>query len=237
MNLENENYMFLKEFALAQSASLFGVADVSGKKEYFNIYPPELLSKMNRAVSIGYHLSDAVMETIIDKPNRLYYRHYKMANMFLDQVALKIGEQIQRKGYNYIPIPASQMLEWKVCGERVSHASHRAIAQLAGLGWRGRNSLLVNPKYGSRARYVSILTDLPLKADKPMEADCGKCKICMGMCPAGAITEQGYDLEACHQLLQGFGKTLHVSLICGVCQKACRGNNPLVNIKEQVWEK
>lgn len=224
MSQKEKNYNDLKQFTLSRGASLFGVADISLKKDQINIYPPEVIKKMDRAVSIGFHLSEAVLKTIIDRPNKIYYRHYKMVNMFLDQLALKVGEEIQRRGYDYFPIPASQVLDWEGLS---SHASHRAIARLAGMGWRGKNNLIVNPRFGSMVRYVSILTDLPLKADQPVDGACGACRMCIDTCPAGAITEQGYDLDACHTLLKNFGKTLHVSLICGVCVKVCPGENPL----------
>jgi epoxyqueuosine reductase len=217
--MKENNYNNLREFALNTGASLFGVADVSDKKEHFKVYPQEILENLDRAVCLGFHLSDAIMETITDRPSRLYFRHYKMANIYLDQLALRVGEYIQRQGYDYLPIPTSQVLDWD---NLTAHASHRAIGVQAGLGWRGRSSLLVNPQFGARVRYVSLLTNMPLKPDKPIENKCGKCSACIENCPAGAITPEGYNLEKCHNLLKHFAKTLHVSLICGVCQKICR---------------
>ncbi len=220
MNPELDNFCHLQKYSAQRGADLFGVADISNHKKHIRIHPPGLLDSLDRALSLGVHLSDLVFETVIDRPNKLYSRYYKMANMFLDQLSLQIGGEIQRMGYNYIPIPASQLIEWDGLS---AHASHRAIGELAGLGWRGRSSLLVNPIYGGRVRYVSILTDMPLTAGAPMENLCGNCRACQGACPAGAINEDGYDLEKCRHLLEHFAKTLHVSLICGVCQKACRG--------------
>lgn len=218
MNEFENNYNWLKKFTLSEGASIFGVADITGKKDHIRIYPPGLLKNFNRAISVGYHLSDMVFETLVDRPNSLYHRHYKMANTYLDLLAMKIGEQIQRRNYNYIPIPASQVLDWEGLS---SQASHRAIAVLAGIGWRGRSSLLVTPQFGARVRLVSVLTDMPLKADRPIEGNCGECRMCMDMCPAGAITVERYDLKACHELLKHFARTLCTSLICGICQKAC----------------
>ncbi|MCD4784119.1 MAG: hypothetical protein K8T10_09900 [Candidatus Eremiobacteraeota bacterium] len=215
-----ENYNQIKHFAIDKGASLFGVADISDKKEHINIYPEKILDKFDRAISIGLRLSSTVLKTIVDRPNKLYTRHYKIVNMLLDQLAILVGNKIQEEGYNYIPIPASVLLDWT---ELTAHASHRAIAYYAGLGWRGRSSLIVNPQYGACVRYVSILTDMPLTADAPIEMSCGKCRACIDVCPAGAIHEDGYDLDACHKMLKHFDKTLHTSLICGVCVKACRG--------------
>ncbi|MCE1248968.1 MAG: hypothetical protein LWY06_20210 [Firmicutes bacterium] len=221
MEKELINYEALKKHSMDCGASLFGVADISDKKEHIYIdYPPGILDNLNYAVSLGFHLSGKVLETVVDRPNKIYYRHYKMANIYLDQLAIRVGEYIQRNGYDYMPIPTSQVLDWNGLA---AHASHRAIAYHAGLGWRGRSSLLVNPEYGARVRYVSLLTDMPLKTDKPADRDCGHCRACVDMCPAGAIHDDHYDVDACHEMLKHFGKTLHVSLICGVCVKVCRG--------------
>ncbi len=224
-----KNYEKLKRYAFSWGASLFGVADIREHKEHIHIYPPHVLEGLDKAISMAIHLSDDIFETIVDRPNRLYFRHYKMSNIFLDTLAIKVGEVIQREGYRYLPIPASVVLDWEGLS---SHASHRAIAVLAGLGWRGRSSLLVTPQYGARVRLVSLLTNYPIKVDQPIDGGCGRCRRCVDMCPAGAIGIDHFDLEACHEMLKHFGKTIHVSLICGVCQKACTGNNPLWDMKE-----
>ena len=90
----------------------------------------------------------------------------------------------------------------------VGHVSHKMIARFAGLGWIGRNILLVNPRYGSRVRYVSILTDMPLKIDGENPDSCGSCRKCISACPAGAIKErpEDFDLNACYQQLDYFRK-------------------------------
>lgn len=222
MENNRKRYDYIRTKAMEYGADLFGVADITHRKEHISIDPPEVISNFNRAVSLGVHLSDALLETIIDHPNKLYQRHYKMANMFLDQLAIRIGNLIQNMGYGYLPIPASQIIDWDL---QIAHLSHRAVAFHAGLGWRGRSSLLINPRYGARVRYVTLLTDMDLPADSPVNTDCGNCRACMNACPAGAITEEGYDMEKCHKMLEHFAKTLHSSLICGVCVKACRGKS------------
>jgi len=100
------------------------------------------------------------------------------------------------------------------------------VARAAGLGWIGRNNLLVNDQFGSRIRLVSILTDLPLKIDSPSLNNCGSCHNCLSVCPAEAIKErqEEFDHLRCYEQLRAFAKTLHFSHnICGVCVKACKG--------------
>jgi epoxyqueuosine reductase len=64
----------------------------------------------------------------------------------------------------------------------------RELAQRAGLGWIGKNSMLIRPGTGSFFFIVSIFTDLPLDPDLPFEADrCGTCTRCLEACPTDAF--------------------------------------------------
>ena len=122
-----------------------------------------------------------------------------------------------------MPIPASQLLDWK---KHIGHLSHKHVGVQAGLGWIGRNNLLVSPELGSRFRLVTILTDMPLEPDLPLSSDCDLCKNCLPTCPAKAIkeTQAEFDHMACYEKLEEFRRSGVVSQhICGVCVKACSG--------------
>ena len=69
-----------------------------------------------------------------------------------------------------------------------SELPHKTVATRAGLGWIGKNCLLVTPEFGSAIRLSSCLTDAPLDCGVPVEeSKCGNCECCVKSCPAGAL--------------------------------------------------
>jgi len=223
---EKQNYQKIKEFALDGGLSLFGVADITGMGEEIYL-EKNLKKKFNRGISLGKRLIDAVLEDIKDSPTPLYFHHYRQINFFLDRAAFLLSSRIQELGFQALPIPASQILDWE---KQSAHLSHKKVGYLAGLGYVGRNNLLVNPEMGARFRLVTVLTDMPFEVDKPLEGDCGKCRACLEPCPAQAINERKEDFDhmACFEKLKEFRKKRNIGQhICGVCVKACPGKRYL----------
>ena len=216
------DYPALKAKALELGFDLFGVADVTELRANFLI-EPKTRDRFPLAISLGKGLNDPVLDDIVDHPTPLYFHHYRQTNAFLDRGALLLADHIQKMGFAALPIAASQIIDWD--GQR-AHVSHKHIGRAAGLGWFGRNNLLVSPELGSRVRLVTVLTDMPLATDKPLDDGCLTCRACIATCPAGAIKERrdDFDHKGCFEKLREFQKLRLVSqFICGVCVKACKG--------------
>jgi epoxyqueuosine reductase QueG len=223
MTNPKENTEKLKTLCHQWGCSLFGVADLRFYEKDLILFPSISIDQFPYGISVGYHLSDAILEGIETQPTLLYFQHYQRINILLDTLGLILTSVIQNLGYQAIPIAASQIADWK---NQRGHLSHKHIAKAAGLGWIGRNNLLVNEKYGSRIRLITILTTLPLIMDFPSSGDCSSCRDCLSVCPAEAIQEHQKDFDhlRCYEQLRSFAKILHFSHnICGVCVKACRG--------------
>jgi epoxyqueuosine reductase len=70
-----------------------------------------------------------------------------------------------------------------------------ALAAQSGLGWRGKHTLLIHRDEGSFFFLGELLTDLPLPADAPVDAHCGRCTRCLDVCPTQAIVAP-YQVDA-----------------------------------------
>ncbi|MCP4704099.1 MAG: epoxyqueuosine reductase [candidate division Zixibacteria bacterium] len=215
----------LRTIANNKGGKLFGVCRIDELRENMHPEIKNALARLNTAISIGVPLSGTVLDSIKNRPNMLYKAHYQQVNHILNDISYLITSEINENGGEAIPIPASQIMDWD---QMTAHLSHREIAYKAGLGWRGRNNLLVAEKYGSKVRLVTVLTDLELEIDKPMDRDCGDCYNCLTACPADAIDEQSedFDLQACYRQVQEFSRYKgYGHLICGLCLQCCDGDS------------
>lgn len=220
----------LKEFCLSSGADLVGVADLSLLKERFHTNPPGLLDDYSRGISIGVALDSEVVEGISGGPTAAYADHYRKVNRALDELSKQVSGYIEEKGYHTLTVPASDVMDeeqWR------GAVSHRAVGRLAGLGWVGKSLMLVNPLYGPRIRLATVLTNMSLISDNPLENRCGTCRLCTEACVAEAVKNTGtstyyeyrfeaVDMDKCVAVLKEFEARQEIgALICGVCVKVC----------------
>lgn len=226
--MKQKNFEEIKYFVESQGAAKVGVALVDDSlKQKFNLTSGEM-QDWPFAISIAIRLSQAVFNSLDDHPTLLYKWHYKQANAQLDRIAFNLTNKIQEMGYQALPIAASQILDWK---EQNAHVSHRHVAVAAGLGWLGRNNLLVTPEFGAQVRLTTVFTNLPLAVqEKRVPFSCGNCRRCVEACPVDALgnSPEDFDFDLCFSLLDFFSRKKGLGvMICGLCQKACPGSAKL----------
>jgi epoxyqueuosine reductase len=102
-----------------------------------------------------------------------------------------------RKLIDFIKILAETGVKSKICVDSVPLAE-RALAVRAGLGFIGKNHMLINPELGCRIFLGEIITDLKLPTDEPITGDCAGCRKCLDACPTGALRPDGqFDAGKC----------------------------------------
>ena len=147
--------------------------------------PAELVPGTQRIISVkmNYLPPEASFAKALANKNTAYISRYALGRDYhkvirnkLKKLGLRIEQEVGQLGFRPF-VDSAPVLE-------------RQLAEKAGLGWRGKNSLLINKQAGSWFFLGELFVDLPLPIDPPnSEEGCGKCTACLTLCPTGAIVE------------------------------------------------
>ena len=141
-----------------------------------------------------------------------------------------VQEIIESLGYHCSRVPSTTRVdELPDPGEELPQ---KTLATLAGLGWIGKSTLLITPKFGPRIRLGALLTDMPLTINTPVDqSKCGDCRVCSDACPVGAIKGNLWsqttprkvliEVSRCYNYLWSKKSTLGRRMECAICLKVC----------------
>ncbi|WP_342526107.1 tRNA epoxyqueuosine(34) reductase QueG [Chryseomicrobium sp. FSL W7-1435] len=93
----------------------------------------------------------------------------------------------QLEAFILVHIPDAKLKSMVDTGE----LSDRAVAERAGIGWSAKNCSIITPEFGSYVYLGEMLTTIPFEPSIPMEDECGDCRLCLDVCPTGALIEGG----------------------------------------------
>jgi len=167
---------------------LFGVVEAARLAEV--PFPPNrcldvpegFLAGAQSVIVMGMHIWDPLQNAVVtsvlpdgaipfdDVPGSQYYNMYYE---IVEARAHRFAESVREAGYKAV----------------FTHFVHgKVAAHLAGLGWIGKQTLVVTPTLGPHVRWGFIVTDAVLPYDEPFTEDlCGDCELCIKSCPVGAI--------------------------------------------------
>ncbi len=148
----------------------------------------------------------------------IYANSYKELNQQLKILSERIADLVQG-------VPILPTIDGLV--KKISHVqeffpltiSHRLIGELAGMGWRGKNNLIIHPQFSCAFRFTSVLTPYEFDYDQRLERTCEDCSACYEVCPFLKKQANLKDYrENCRKYI------LYLDLgadVCGKCIKAC----------------
>jgi len=153
-----------------------------------------LSAKENRGYSIAILIGIVLSPSYIfrlSKENILDYSEFSKKEHSADELAEWTASFIIAKEYKAFAQSERNLISHGFYDEatKTTPLPHKTIAVLAGLGWIGKNNLLVTQEYGSAMCMCTVLTNVPLPAqNKPIVMPkCGKCTACKDVCPVGVI--------------------------------------------------
>lgn len=189
----------------------------------------QVLPGAKSAVVVGLNYAPAV-SPVTDDPTRGVFARYALGDDYHEVMESKLRHLLEFIHQQYpecrakIYVDAGPVLE-------------RDLAWRAGLGWFGKNTMLINTHRGSYFFIGEILLDIELEYDHPAFGGCGRCNRCLEACPTGAIVAP-YVLDAskCISYLtielrgsipEGLRPKMGNRIFgCDICQEVCPFNQP-----------
>jgi epoxyqueuosine reductase len=223
----------LDKLLRAEHVSVSGVADLIDHQQSLQDYGGEIVKGYPFGISIGIALPDSIVDLLdrrfdVNVASEYYFNAYQLINVRLNDIATKVSMFLNGNGHRTLPIPAAERTD---LDRAIPTVSHKMIAHLAGLGWIGKNCLLITPQYGPRIRFVSLLTHAPLRPAKKAMVKCGPCMECVNICPVKAIKgvnykpgeprEVRFDFRICQGYYKEMEKDEKRKPVCGMCLYIC----------------
>ncbi len=187
--LENEIIAILTEYQV----DFIRYVDASGLSEKQN-------RKLPNSILLGIALSRSYLHKITEytdyvktmiEQNTMNNDELYLTELKTDSISNQIADILISKGFNAFAHSDDNLIATGVFDGMYQETPlpHKTVAVLSGIGWIGKNNLLVTSEYGSALCLGVVLTDAPLNTvqSKIVENKCGKCEKCISVCQTGAL--------------------------------------------------
>ena len=196
---------------------LYGYTDIS-----YSTYAEEYKSALVFAVPYEEQL------TLENYTEERFDKSILNAKAKLETILKDIETALQEEGIKYYIPPVAQQSE----EDLLAVFSFKYAAVNAGLGWIGKNDVLITEKYGPRVRLSAVLIDSPFQAGtKITESRCETCRKCVDICPHKALTGINWDINAlrndiidyhlCNRKRSEYIEKHGRKSACGLCRVVC----------------
>ncbi len=212
-----------------EKGRISGLAWFNPERARFSSNPANLLPEVRSIISLGvsYYSDPSLTESTGSEGRVARYAWGEDYHTVLKAKMEQLFERI-KNALGEEALPARFLVD-------TARIVDRAVGQRAGLGFFGKNTNLINKKFGSYFFLAEILTDLELEYDEPAIGTCGRCTRCIDACPTDAIVEPwSVDNDRCisyltielkgpipENLREGMGQWVFG---CDICQEVCPYN-------------
>lgn len=213
---------YIKNLTYSLGADVCGIGSI----DRFNdapkgFHPLDIYPEAKSVISIGKHFSASLFDANTKAPytfvrNKIF--------QLLDDISIKLSFYIESQGYKAIPIPTDEPYEYwdseNKHGRGILSLKH--AAQACGMGCIGKNTLLINQKYGNRLYLGAVITNKELTSDALAHNLCiERCNICLKSCPQSALDGITINQKRCRQVCGTSTPGGGTIYSCYTCRKVC----------------
>ena len=167
--------------------------------------------------------------TLEDYSEEKFDQGIQAARVRLEEIVQGLEAILGKSAVHYWIPPVAQQNETDL----LAPFSFKFAAVHAGLGWIGKNDVVITRRYGPRVRLSAVLIDAVFEYGQPItRSECpGTCRACVEICPCHALLDQSWtiksrrreiiDYQRCNRMRSGFLKKLGRKNACGLCLTVC----------------
>ncbi|MDK2942629.1 MAG: epoxyqueuosine reductase [Acetobacterium sp.] len=185
-------------------------------------HPRDLYPDCKTVIVFGFALPKSLYEV---KPDLLYGHFNYLTIPKVDQIAMMTARIIEDEYRGTaVPVPCDSPYDYwdskKMEGRGLISMKHAAVN--AGIGTLGKNTLLLNKKFGNRLTVGVILSNLKLESDDDAESLCIEgCDLCLKSCPVQALGEASVIQKLCRNNAYGTTARGFETVSCNTCRSVC----------------
>lgn len=213
----------IKKKAIQYGADICGVAPLSRFDDApEGFHPRDIYPDCSSIIVFASHFP---LSTLKAKTNAPYTFVRNMLVQKLDQISFHLSDEMEKDEIISIPIPSAEPYEYwdpkRIHGRGILSLKH--AGSLAGIGVMGKNTLLINDRFGNMIWLGAVLVSADLAPD-PLASykSCPeKCSVCIDLCPQNALDGTTINQKLCRENSTSCTDGGGWILSCNICRKAC----------------
>ncbi len=212
----------IKKMVNQKGAEICRIAPVSRfENAPEGFHPQNIYPDCRSVIVFASHFPLSTLRSITNSPYT-FVRH-KMVDK-LDNISFCLSDELERYNILSIPIPSAAPYDYWDSDRRHGRGilSLKHAGALSGLGVIGKNTLLINDRYGNMIWLGAVLVSVDLEPDPISSREvCKKCTVCIDSCPQKALDGTNFDQKLCREASVSSTEGGGWVLSCNICRKIC----------------